>query len=88
MKILFEARPDAKGRICLGQYAKGISKYKITVDDETGNIILEPFAEVPARELWLWQNKNALNAVMEGIRQSQAGQVIDSDGFTQYLNDE
>ncbi len=53
-------RPDAKGRITLGALASGISSFRATVDT-SGRIILDPFAEIPAREKWLFENKDAMD---------------------------
>ena len=54
-------RPDAKGRITLGQLAVGVSSFAIHIDKHH-RIILEPFAEIPAKEKWLYQNKEAFTA--------------------------
>jgi hypothetical protein len=75
-------RPDSKGRITLGKLAKGVSSYHVYVDEKSGNITLQPFAEVPMPERWLFQNNQALTSVLEGIKQSTAGQVIDLGDFT------
>ena len=79
-------RPDAKGRISLGQLAKGFSSFHATQDRE-GRIILEPFAEIPAREKWLFENPSALTAVREGLDQSAQGKVRSRGSFAQYAND-
>ena len=51
-------KPDSKGRITLGKLAQGVSSFAVRVDDE-GRVLLEPYAEVPARERWLFENKAA-----------------------------
>lgn len=68
---------STKGRVYLGQYAKGVIKYKIAVDEKTGNITLKPYVEIPANEHGLWKNVEALKEVTEGIRQAQAGAILD-----------
>ena len=78
-------RPDAKGRITLGKLAKGVSSFQAT-QDAAGRIILEPFAEIPAREKWLFENKSALAAVSEGLDQSAQGKVRSRGSFAQYAN--
>ena len=50
--------PDAKGRVTLGKVAEGVSSYKASIDRE-GRILLEPFAEIPAHERWLYKNPEA-----------------------------
>ena len=58
--------PDAKGRITLGNLAKGVSGFNMIVDEEH-RIILEPLVEVPAREKWLYENKKTLKQVQQGL---------------------
>jgi hypothetical protein len=80
-------RPDSKGRLYLGELAKGVSSYKVTVD-ESSRIILEPYAEIPLRERWLYENKEALEDVLIGLEQSASGQVHSIGYFEKYLKDD
>lgn len=80
-------RPDSKGRITLGKLARGVSSFQATLDAE-GRIILEPYAEIPAREKWLFENKSALTAVREGLEQSAQGKVRTRGSFAQFANEE
>lgn len=57
--------PDDRGRITIGK-ADGVVSYK-AVYHQDGSITLTPMGEVPARELWLWQNKEALASVQRGL---------------------
>lgn len=76
-------RPDAKCRITLGALARGVSSYHATVDP-SGRIILEPFAEVCARETWLFENKDALNAVREGLIKVAEGLTRSRGSFASF----
>lgn len=78
-------RPDAKGRIALGKLAQGVSSFQATLDPE-GRIILEPYAEIPAREKWLFENKPALAAVKKGLDQAAAGKVKKRGSFARFAN--
>ena len=80
-------RPDAKGRITLGGLAKGVSSFRIT-QEKGGRLVLEPFAEIPARELWLYKNPEALAMVKQGLRESAEGKTVRMGSFAQYLDDE
>lgn len=80
-------RPDAKGRIALGKLAQGVSSFQATQDSE-GRIILEPYAEIPAREKWLLENKPALAAVKKGLEQAAAGKVRKRGSFAIFANNE
>ena len=79
-------RPDAKGRITLGKLAEGVTGFAVSVD-ENHRIILEPLAEIPAREKWLFENKIALNQVAQGIKEAAQGKLTKKD-FSKYLDDE
>jgi hypothetical protein len=79
-------RPDAKGRICLGHLADGVSGFSVTVTDDH-KIILEAYAEVPAREKWLFENKKALDSVNRGLEDAKAGRVKSKGSFAQYTDD-
>jgi hypothetical protein len=78
-------RPDSKGRVALGAYAKGVSSYRIR-QEKDGRLILEPYAEVPAREAWMYKNKKALESVKQGLRDAKAGKVHDLGDFTKYID--
>lgn len=78
-------RPDAKGRITLGHLADGVSGFTVTEKDH--KIILEPFTEIPAREKWLFQNKEASKKLEQGLKDSAQGRVSEKGSFTKYLHD-
>ena len=48
---------------------------------ENDRIILEPMVEIPAREVWLYENKTALEKVKKGL--SQKG-TIKQGSFSKY----
>lgn len=77
-----QLRPDSKGRITLGKLAKGISSFRARRMDD-GNILLEPLAEIPVREKWIFGNKTALEAVKCGLTQAAKGKTrsLGSFGF-------
>ncbi len=62
------ARPDNRGRVTLGPaLTKGVSRYDIYVNEETGEVLLKPFKELPAKEAWLYENKIAKDLVAKGL---------------------
>ena len=85
MTKTFTLRPDAKGRITLGTLARGISSFQVSVEP-SGRILLEPFAEIPAREKWLFENKEALSAVRTGLRQAAQGRTRARGSFARFAN--
>lgn len=77
-------RPDSRGRLTLGQVARAKS-YRVMVND-AGQILLDPVVSIPERELWLWQNPDALASVNLGIQHSAAGKTHDLGSFAQYAD--
>jgi hypothetical protein len=80
-------RPDSKGRIALGAFAKGISSFRVH-KEENGKLVLEPFVEIPERERWLYKNPVALAMVEQGLRESAEGKTVRMGSFAQYADDE
>ncbi|MCW5588972.1 MAG: hypothetical protein KIT27_04835 [Legionellales bacterium] len=78
-------KPDAKGRIYLGELAEGISSFAVHVDKHH-RIILDPLVEIPAREKWLFDNKSALQAVKQGLEEAKEGKLHDLGSFAKYAN--
>ncbi len=68
------ARPDERGRITLGrELTNGVSKYDVFVNDETGEVLLRPYKEIPAAEAWLYNNETAKDLVAKGLAAAKAG---------------
>lgn len=78
-------RPDSKGRVALGGLAKGVSSFHVSIDGD--RIILEPYAEIPAREKWLFENKSALASVKRGLAQSAARRTENRGSFAKHVDD-
>jgi hypothetical protein len=78
--------PDSRGRFSIGVIAKS-KTYRVQVND-AGQILLDPVVAVPERELWLWQNPEAITSVQQGIEQAGAGDVHDLGSFAQYADAE
>jgi len=69
-------RPDSKGRIALGNFAKGVSSFHAYQDQE-GRVVLEPQVEIPAREAWLWNNPTAMAQVRQGLKEAGEGKLVE-----------
>ena len=63
-------RPDSKGRITLGEIANNVSSYRVTVESN-GKVILEPYAEIPLAEKWIFENKELLAKVVQQMKAEQ-----------------
>ena len=79
---------DSKKRITIGKLvAKNVTSYDYEVKDG-GVIVLYPNVEIPASELWLYKNKEALASVLVGMEQVKEGKYCDRGSFSQYLDEE
>jgi hypothetical protein len=59
-------RPDAKGRINLGELAVGVSSYRVNIS-ENGNLTLTPYTEIPLSEKWIFDNEEVLEKVKQHL---------------------
>lgn len=64
---------DSRKRISLTKLLPDLPVSSVMAHIEGDKIILEPMVEVPASELWLYKNREALNKVQSGL--SQKGSV-------------
>lgn len=73
MNLARNLKLDSKKRITLGRIAeKNVTSYDVEVK-ENGVIVLYPKVEIPAEELWLFQNKSALETVKRGLDDVENG---------------
>ena len=79
-------RPDSKGRVSLGKLARGVSSFRVTVDDRQ-RIVLEPYAEIPVTEKWLFDNPTARESVRQGLVDAMDGRVSELGSFAEYADD-
>jgi len=63
-------RPDSKGRIALGEIANRVSSYRVTVEKD-GKVTLEPYAEIPLSEKWIFEDKELLEKVIKQVQAEQ-----------------
>lgn len=68
-----DVRPDSRKRIHLGELAKGVDGYKIYKEEDSSRLILEPYAEIPLSELWVFQNNGILLSLDEADKQLLSG---------------
>ncbi len=84
-----ETQPDNKHRVSLGPTVKtepGV-RYKVMQNDQ-GQILLDPVKSVPAREAWVYENPARLASIKRGIAQAEAGELVNIDLGTDEAKDE
>jgi hypothetical protein len=72
---------DSRQRISLTKLLPTGKISSVKAYKEDDRIILEPMVEIPAREVWLFENKAALGKVKKGL--SQKG-TIKRGSFAKY----
>jgi hypothetical protein len=77
------AQPDAKKRLSLGDAVRDAKAYNI-YSNSVGQLILDPVKTVPASEMWLYENAEALASVKKGLRQSAAGKSVYRGSFAKF----
>jgi len=65
---------DERNRLTLGEIFKGYKRIRL-YKNERGEVLLQPVVEVPASELWLFQNKEALESVQRGLKDASEGKI-------------
>jgi len=78
-EIAANVKPDVKKRIVLSKapLAEGVT-YHIYCN-EIGQIILDPHVSIPASEAWLYNNREAIESVKVGLKQSSEGKITKID---------
>ena len=77
------AQPDAKKRLSLGEAVQGTTAYNI-YRNSLGQLILDPVKTIPASEMWLYENAQALASVKQGLRESAEGKSIYRGSFAKH----
>jgi hypothetical protein len=80
------AQPDAKKRLSLGGALGGVTAYNI-YRNTLGQIILDPVKAVPASEMWLYENPQALASVKQGLRESAEGKTVYRGSFARHAKE-
>ncbi len=70
--------PDAKGRVAMGDWAKGASSFSVE-QTGPGTFLFIKNIEIPERDVWIFENKEVLSAIDRGMAQSLAGKTTPFD---------
>ena len=77
------AQPDAKKRLSLGEALHGATAFNI-YRNPLGQLILDPVKTIPASEMWLYENPEALRSVKQGLREAAEGKSVDRGSFASF----
>lgn len=82
---------DNKQRICL---TRALSKEErenfssFRMYREGGKIVLEPIAEVPEKDHWIYKDPKALASLIKGIKDAEEGRLKDLGSFSKYATED
>ena len=65
---------DERKRLTLGAAMGDLNRVRI-LKNNRGDILLQPLADIPASEVWLYTNREASEAVQKGIKEAGEGKV-------------
>jgi len=65
---------DDRNRLTLGELLKGSKRVRLYKNNR-GEVLLQPVVEIPASELWLFQDKEALESVRKGLKAAGEGRI-------------
>jgi hypothetical protein len=80
------AKPDAKKRLSLGEALSGASAYNV-YRNALGQLVLDPVRAIPASEMWLYENPQALASVKQGLRESAEGKSVYRGSFAKHAKE-
>ena len=65
---------DDRNRLTLGELLKGSKRVRLYKNNR-GEVLVQPVVEIPASELWLFQDKEALESVKKGLKDAAEGKI-------------
>ncbi|OGP90111.1 MAG: hypothetical protein A2157_17385 [Deltaproteobacteria bacterium RBG_16_47_11] len=65
---------DDRNRLTLGELLKGSKRVRLYKNNR-GEVLVQPVVEIPASELWLFQDKEALENVKGGLKDAAQGRI-------------
>ena len=80
-------KPDSKKRVVLSKAQIPDNVTYHVYRNAIGQIILDPQITIPASELWLFQNKEALASVHKGLLESIHGDTTSLGSFAEFVKD-
>lgn len=80
---------DTRRRINISKLLpKGNNIHAVNAYKEGNKIILEPMAEIPAYESWIYENPKALKAIKKGVKEAKEGKLKDRPSYAEFAEDE
>jgi len=78
-RVAESVKPDAKKRVVLPRLPIGEGITYHVYSNRLGQIVLDPQVTIPASEVWLFNNPDALASVRRGLSDAAKGKVSKID---------
>lgn len=65
---------DDRNRLTLGGLLRNFKRVLIYKND-LGEVLVRPVVEIPASDLWIFQNKEAFKSVQKGLKDASEGKI-------------
>ena len=82
---------DDKQRICLTRVLSKDERENFDsfrIYRQEGKIVLEPVAQVPEKDHWIYKDRKALASLMKGIKDAEEGRLHDLGSFAKYAEED
>lgn len=79
---------DTRRRINLSKLLPEGNIHAVNAYREGNKIILEPMAEIPAYESWIYENPKALKTIQKGIKEAKEGKTVTRSSYAEFADDE
>jgi len=86
-RVSGSVKPDTKKRIVLPNVLVQEDVIYHMYYNSAGQILLDPQVTIPASELWLFENRDALNSVDRGMLESLSGKAVKRGSFAKHVKD-
>ena len=71
---------DSRNRLTVGELVQGLKRVRV-YKNKLGEILIKPVVEIPASELWLFQNKEAFESVQKGLKEMSEGKISKTKAY-------
>lgn len=79
---------DTRRRVNLSKLLPKGNIHAVNAYKEGNKIILEPMAEIPAYESWIYDDPKVLKSIQRGVKESKEGKLKDRPSYAEFADDE
>ncbi len=69
---------EKRKRVSAGELLGGYKRVRLYRNNR-GEILIQPLVEIPASELWLFQNRDTLESIQKGLADAMEGKISKLD---------